>query len=102
LPSHYAPRTPVHFLTSTFRFPKDRKVGLLAFRTPAERLPFEKTEILSPYGDLEEAAANLFSCLHRLDRAGLEVIYAEAVPEIGLGRAIMDRLRKAAGGRQAE
>ncbi|MGH7493242.1 MAG: L-threonylcarbamoyladenylate synthase [bacterium] len=97
LPSHYAPRTPVEFLTSDFRFPNDRKVGLLAFQSPAEHLPFEKTEILSPHGDLQEAAANLFLCLHRLDRAGLDVIYAEAVPETGLGRAIMDRLRKAAG-----
>ena len=54
-------------------------------------------EVLSSKGDLVEAAANLFLCLHRLDRKGLDVIYAEPVPEVGLGRAIMDRLRKAAG-----
>ena len=54
-------------------------------------------EVLSSKGDLVESAANLFSSLHRLDRAGLDVIYAEPVPEVGLGRAIMDRLRKAAG-----
>jgi len=46
-------------------------------------------------GDLIEAAANLFSALHRLDDSGVSVIYAQAVTETGLGLAIMDRLRKA-------
>ncbi|KAA0007092.1 MAG: hypothetical protein FE042_04505, partial [Thermoplasmata archaeon] len=62
---------------------------------------FEKIEVLSSSDDLNEAlrqaAQNLFSALHRLDHAGLDIIYAEPVPEIGLGRAIMDRLRKAEG-----
>ncbi|MDZ7362242.1 MAG: L-threonylcarbamoyladenylate synthase [candidate division KSB1 bacterium] len=102
LPSHYAPRTPVMFLNADFKFPADQKAGLLAFQTPIENLPFAKIEILSPAGDLAEAAANLFSCLHRLDRAGLQIIFVEPVPETGLGRAIMDRLRKAAGPRQVE
>jgi len=74
-------------------------VGLLAFTPPASgEGDYEVVEVLSSTGDLVEAAANLFSCLHRLDRAGLDVIYAEPVPEVGLGRAIMNRLRKAAGG----
>jgi L-threonylcarbamoyladenylate synthase len=60
-------------------------------------MPCEVVEILSPDGDIVEAAANLFPCLHRLDKVGLDIIYAEPVPEIGLGRAIMDRLYKAAG-----
>jgi L-threonylcarbamoyladenylate synthase len=55
-------------------------------------------EILSSRGDLREAAANLFACLHRLDRSGTDMILAEPVPEEGLGAAIMDRLRKAAAG----
>jgi L-threonylcarbamoyladenylate synthase len=38
----------------------------------------------------------LFAKLRRLDEAGLEHIFAEPVPEVGLGVAIMDRLRKAA------
>jgi L-threonylcarbamoyladenylate synthase len=102
LPSHYAPRTPVAFLNADFKFPADQKAGLLAFQTPIENLPFAKIEILSPAGNLAEAAANLFSCLHRLDRAGLQIIFVEPVPETGLGSAIMDRLRKAAGTRQVE
>jgi L-threonylcarbamoyladenylate synthase len=102
LPSHYAPRTPVAFLNADFKFSANQKAGLLAFQTPIENLPFAKIEILSPSGNLAEAAANLFSCLHRLDRAGLQIIFVEPVPEIGLGSAIMDRLRKAVGNRQVE
>ncbi|MDE0384699.1 MAG: L-threonylcarbamoyladenylate synthase [Defluviicoccus sp.] len=51
---------------------------------------------LSPGGDPVEAAANLFAALHELDRSGCAAIVAMPVPEDGLGRAIMDRLRRAA------
>lgn len=95
LPSHYAPRTPLVIGT-----PNDdtvssaKRLGLLAFRTPAA--DFDAIEVLSPRGDLREAAATLFAKLRRLDEAGLDLILAEPVPEEGLGVAIMDRLRKAA------
>ena len=51
---------------------------------------------LSPSGNLREAAARLFSALHELDRPGIRTILAERVPDEGLGRAIMNRLGKAA------
>jgi L-threonylcarbamoyladenylate synthase len=73
------------------------RLGYLAFRSVPDR-PYAASEILSPGGDLREAAAHLFACLHRLDAAGLNLILAEPVPESGLGAAIMDRLRKAAAG----
>ena len=50
----------------------------------------------STTGNLREAAANLFRHLRELDHAGLDCIVAEALPEEGLGVAIMDRLRRAA------
>lgn len=50
---------------------------------------------LSPAGDLTEAAANLFDHLHRLDALKRPIAVAP-VPETGLGRAINDRLRRAA------
>ena len=53
-------------------------------------------ERLSAGGDLNEAARNLFSVLRDLDRSDSEVILAEVFPEQGLGRAINDRLRRAA------
>ncbi|MFO7759330.1 MAG: L-threonylcarbamoyladenylate synthase [Roseovarius sp.] len=51
---------------------------------------------LSPSGDLVEAAANLFHHLHALDAMGAAGIAVSPIPERGLGRAINDRLRRAA------
>ena len=51
---------------------------------------------LSETGDLPEAAANLFGHLHRLDAAGARAIAVAPIPDRGLGRAINDRLRRAA------
>jgi L-threonylcarbamoyladenylate synthase len=97
LPRHYAPRTPIlldwdekHLDTY-----KDKKIGFLAFQEPENLLEFEHIEVLSKKGDFREAAANLFSAIRRLDALGLDLILSEAVPEVGLGRAIMDRLRRA-------
>ncbi len=90
LPQHYAPRTPL-LLNSNLVGPR---IGLLAFQR--SRPGFGQVEVLS--GDLTEAAAQLFAALRRLDAAGLDAIVADAVPEIGLGRAIMDRLRRASHG----
>lgn len=50
---------------------------------------------LSPSGDLTEATANLFAHLHSLDATG-RPIAVSPIPETGLGRAINDRLRRAA------
>jgi L-threonylcarbamoyladenylate synthase len=94
--THYAPRTPLMILRDPAQWPADARVGYLAFATPAAEINVDALEILSPTGDLREAAANLFACLHRLDAAGTDIILAEPVPEEGLGRAIMNRLQKAA------
>jgi L-threonylcarbamoyladenylate synthase len=96
LPRHYAPRTPIVLAAEEeIDSYSNRKAGLLAFREPAEGRAFDHTEVLSRMGDFREAAANLFAAIRRLDALDLEVIIAEAVPETGLGRAIMDRLRRA-------
>ena len=53
---------------------------------------------LSPDGDLAQAAANLFAYLRAADRAdGAAGIAVAPIPDIGLGEAINDRLRRAAG-----
>ena len=41
-------------------------------------------------------AAHLFEALHDLDAAGVDRIVAQPVPAVGIGRAVMDRLRRAA------
>lgn len=94
---HYAPRTPIliHWSEESLKAYQDKKIGLLAFQNPANVLKFNHVEVLSTEGDLREAAANLFSAIRRLDDLGMDLILAESVPETGLGRAIMDRLRRA-------
>ncbi len=94
LPQHYAPHTPIRIAPPEDIPPLLRKrVGYLAFQEVPKG--FKVVKVLSPTGSLLEAAAHLFEALHQLDRLGLEAIYAEPIPEVGLGRAIMDRLRRA-------
>ncbi|WBB82446.1 L-threonylcarbamoyladenylate synthase [Micromonospora sp. WMMD882] len=99
LAAHYAPRTPLRLVdpppSATAPRPDDHTRGYLALRErPAQ--PYGAVEVLSPDGDLTGAAARLFDALHRLDATGVTEILAERVPEAGLGRAINDRLRRAA------
>jgi L-threonylcarbamoyladenylate synthase len=97
LPYHYSPVTRLELIRNTNHLKLDAiKAGLLVFTRPKKDLPFDKVEILSETGNMREAAANLFACLNNLDAAGLDIIYAEKLSEKGLGKAIMDRLTKAA------
>lgn len=97
LPKHYAPRTPIllDWTEEDLVHYGNQKIGLLAFHQIRPSFKFSQVEALSEKGDLREAAANLFAAIRHLDGLGLDLIVAEPVPEIGLGRAIMDRLRRA-------
>jgi L-threonylcarbamoyladenylate synthase len=97
LASHYAPRTPLRRLDKPAAHDSgDAHLGLLAFKAAPEHHHYSAVEVLSPSGNLAEAAARLFDCLHRLDGQRLSGIEAEPVPAMGLGLAINDRLMKAA------
>jgi L-threonylcarbamoyladenylate synthase len=98
LPKHYAPRTPIVLDRNEKNLDlyKDKNIGLLVFQEPVNNLKLHPTEILSKSGDLREAAANLFAAIRRLDALNLDLIVATPIPEVGLGRAIVDRLRHAA------
>jgi L-threonylcarbamoyladenylate synthase len=91
LASHYAPRGRVR-LQATAPDPGEVWIGFGPLATGDEGLN------LSPSGDVAEAAARLFALLHEADaRAGAAGRIAIApVPETGLGRAVNDRLRRAA------
>jgi L-threonylcarbamoyladenylate synthase len=91
LASHYAPALPLRCDAAEAR-PGE---ALLAFG--AEPPPgFAEVLWLSRSGDLGEAAANLFAMLRRLDRPPFTGIAVMPIPKHGLGRAINDRLRRAA------
>ncbi len=99
LPYHYAPEKPVIICRSTAEMDfSDSEAAFLLFRDPGMeliRMTGDRTAVLSPAGDLCQAAAGIFAALHKLDKMPVKRIYAEAVPEKGLGLAIMDRIRKA-------
>lgn len=95
LKSHYAPRTKFYILEPGMPVPAGN-VGVLSFSTPYENVPV--CVVLSEQGNPDEAASRLFAAMRRLDTMGLDAIYAEKAPEAGLGRAINDRLRRAAAG----
>jgi L-threonylcarbamoyladenylate synthase len=75
------------------------RAGFLSFG-PAKDLPgFESVQVLSEKSDPIEAAANLFQAIRKLDKMHLDMLVAEPTAEKGIGLAIMDRLRKASGGK---
>ncbi|MEK9725888.1 MAG: Sua5 family C-terminal domain-containing protein, partial [Rhodospirillaceae bacterium] len=88
LSRHYAPTTPVR-LGATDARPGEALLGFGPDTAGA-------TRSLSAAGDLTEAAANLFAMLHDLDGGGYAAIAVAPIPDSGLGRAINDRLRRAA------
>ena len=86
LASHYAPGKPVR---------------LNALEAAADEFligfgPVAGDCSLSPHGDVMEAAARLYECLHRAARAEQRCIAVAPVPAKGVGVAINDRLRRAA------
>lgn len=74
------------------------RVGCIVSEETARRLP-EKAlvEVLAPRDRLDLVAKRLFSALRNLDRKNPDIIVAEGFPEEGIGMAIQNRLRKAAG-----
>lgn len=98
LKSHYAPskRLVIGKMEELLQKYPARCSALLSFTTDYHS-PYQF--ILSPSGTLEEAAKNLFSALRQLDKGDADIILAELLPDTGLGRAINDRLQRAAAAR---
>lgn len=92
--SHYAPKKKlllgnIHDLLHEHH----DNISILSFR---DQYHSYRNIRLSASGDLHEAARNLFTALRVLDGETGDVILAEPVPDHGIGRAINDRLRRAA------
>jgi len=90
LPHHYAPENPIRLNAVTVRAGE----VLLAYGSDVPSAPISMN--LSSTGDLSEAARNLFAMLHLLDRNEGCTIAVMPIPEIGIGVAINDRLKRAA------
>ncbi len=96
LKNHYAPRIPLRIKGADEAWPSDDELGLLCWSAvpPQHKGP---SEVLSPQARTDEAARNLFAAMRRLEDSGAKALLAELVPTEGLGRAVNDRLRRAAG-----
>ena len=86
LSTHYAPRKPLR-IDAADRRPGEWLIGFGDVLGDAT---------LSAAGDLAEAGARLFACLHSADQSDADCIAVAPVPEFGMGIAINDRLRRAA------
>lgn len=100
LARHYAPRTPLRLLDPnaipTSPAP-DRALLVAAGPGPDHAdTTWGVVARLAPGGDLREAAHHLFATLRELDRRGLAGIDVIPCSEDGVGRALVDRLRRAA------
>lgn len=97
LSTHYAPGKPLLLgnIPQLYTQHKNKSMAVLSYRDEYELANVRTQIVLSPSGNLDEAARKLFSALRELDKLDVEIILTEEVPDIGLGRAINDRLRRA-------
>ena len=98
LKSHYSPQREVvvgNISELLTQYPLE-KVAILSFCDEYPQLSASHQVILSASGSLNEAAQKLFAALRYLDKLPVAYILTELVPDSGLGRAINDRLMRAA------
>ena len=99
LKSHYSPSCPLVLgdIKSLLQKYQGQSIGIISFQAKYDEIDGNWQITLSEKGDFAEAAHRLFSGMRHLDKLRPEIILAELLPEKGLGRAINDRLRRAAG-----
>lgn len=95
LKSHYAPRKKLYFNPKGI---VSGNAAVIGFNQLLPGYPAAAQTLLSPTGNLHEAARNLFATMRALDEDPCDFIIAVAFPGEGLGLAINDRLRRAAAG----
>ena len=98
LSRHYAPNTATYLTNNVVELIKcfkGKRIGILVFKNQINGKDIIHKEILSKSGDLNEAAKNLYAAMHRLDENNLDVIIAERLPDIGLGKTMNDKLERA-------
>jgi L-threonylcarbamoyladenylate synthase len=98
LSRHYAPTTPLYLGESSALLTKAKysEMVYIGFNQSHNHIPLGNQILLSKTGDYAEAAKNLFGALRQADKMQQKLIIANLLPEENLGRAINDRLRRAA------
>ena len=93
--NHYSPGIPLVIgeIDKLLKENKGKKVGIISYK---KAFPDYINTVLAPSENMAEAAKNLFKALRWMDDQKVEIIVTEWVPNEGLGRAINDRLKRAA------
>lgn len=78
---------------------RGRRVAVLACAEHASGYRADAVLSLGPRAEPDQAAQSLYAALRECDERGIGFILAEGYPEDGIGAALMNRMRKAAGGR---
>ncbi len=101
---HYAPKAPVTVVTGpgegTARYIRERAgehTGVICFDEFAEVFPNCVVEPIGSYADKAEQARRVFEALRAFDGTAVTAIYAQCPGDAGLGLAVANRLKKAAG-----
>ncbi|MGQ2983031.1 L-threonylcarbamoyladenylate synthase [Flavobacterium sp.] len=97
-PRHYAPVTPLLFsnnIQELAQLHSGKKIGLLHYGEHFSSNDIVASYSLSSSDSMEEAAANLYSALHKLDNYGLDLILVKEFPMEGIGIALNDKLKRA-------
>lgn len=97
LAKHYATRhTLIHDNPTKHiqHYPQER-IAIISFHNTYQQVPLNQHKILSPKADLAEAAQQLFAAMREIDTWDIDVILAEVFPDVGIGKAINDRLNRA-------
>lgn len=104
--THYAPNAPLIIVYGSREFIQSavdekkkagERVGVLAAE---ENKDFYQADVVIPCGsnqNLETVASHLYDVLRTFDKEQVDIIFSESFPEDGVGQAVMNRLRKAAG-----
>jgi L-threonylcarbamoyladenylate synthase len=97
LKSHYAPHIPLYRgnVPELLQQFSHKQIALLSFSNGYNNHEVAYKMVLSPEGNLHEAAAQLFGALRHLDKLDVDVIITEIFPDEGIGKAINDRLNRA-------
>ncbi|MBV6647281.1 MAG: L-threonylcarbamoyladenylate synthase, partial [Cyclobacteriaceae bacterium] len=97
LKSHYAPhkRVVIGEIPLLLTEQAHSRIGIISFKDSYHHSSVRYQNVLSPEGDLDEAATKLFSALRDLDTANIDIILTHEFPNEGLGKAINDRLMRA-------
>ncbi|MBQ3088974.1 MAG: threonylcarbamoyl-AMP synthase [Oscillospiraceae bacterium] len=101
---HYAPKAPVTVVTGAAEKTADYiarqggpTTGVICFEEFAGHFPTSQVAVLGPLHDMTQQARNVFSVLRSFDERQVDQIYAQCPESTGLGLAVANRLKKAAG-----